>query len=477
MRDNRLASLGERVFSEIATLESIDLALNELSNLPDNAFLGLSKLRQVQLTFNHLSSLPESLFSGLVSLESLSLGSNRLTELAPGLFSDLTGLSSLYLGYNQLTSFPAGLFSGLAELETVRTDFNSIHSLPLPISLEVLGDSQFRAVAPVGAPFEIEVPITASGAGSIAGGREFARIPVGAVESVPLSVVRVAGTTEAVTVDLGVLPLLPEGHRGYVLHKEAELPIEIPSPKVVEPAGRVTGVEVFAVLDGLRVSWTAVDDAEGYRVQWRSHDESFEDAREASVSSGTETEHAITGLTSGTQYWVRVTATKSGADDGEPSVEASGTPLAGDVDVNGDGAVDADDALTIYYAYRYAELLGNGQGGGLARHRRALLLSPSGMAAASDATFNEMLRKANEWRVVSAGAGGDLNDDGAIDWQDALIMYYAYSYGHLVGDGEIGGTALSRRRLLLGLSGMQDADDTLLKEMLSRANRLRTTAD
>ena len=481
LNENRLANLGERVFSRIATLESLNLSLNELSNLPDNAFLGLSGLWSLNLSYNALTSLPENVFANLASLQILSLAGNRLTELAPGLFSDLTGLSSLLLRNNQLTSFPAGLFSGLTELETLWTDFNSINPLPLSISLEVLGDSQFRAVAPVGAPFEIEIPITASGAGAIAGGREFARIPAGAVESTPLSVVRVAGTTEAVTVDLGVLPLLPEGHLGYVLHKEAELPIEIPSPKVVEPAGRVTGVEVFAVLDGLRVSWTAVDDAEGYRVQWRSRDESFEDAgtdgREASVSSGSETEHAITGLTSGTQYWVRVTATKSGADDGEPSLEVAGTPLAGDADVNGDGSVDADDALTMYYAYRYADLVGNGQGGGVARHRRALLLAPSGMAAASDATFNEMLRKANEWRVVSAGAGGDLNDDGAIDWQDGLVMYYAYSYGHLVGDGEIGGTAQSRRRLLLGLSGMQDADDTLLKEMLSRANRLRTTAD
>ena len=477
LSSNRLAHLEERLFSELTTLESISLLNNELKSLPENAFFGLSRLNGLDLGNNPLTGLPGSIFANLASLQLLTLSDIRLTELAPGLFSDLTGLSSLDLRHNQLTSFPAGLFSGLTELEALRTDFNSINPLPLPISLEVLGDSQFRAVAPVGAPFEIEIPITASGAGAIAGGREFARIPAGAVESAPLSVVRVAGTTEAVTVDLGVLPLLPEGHRGYVLHKEAERPIEIPSPKVVEPAGRVTGVEVFAVLDGLRVSWTAVDDAEGYRVQWRSRDESFEDAREASVSAGTETEHAITGLTSGAQYWVRVMATRSGADDGEPSVEVAGIPLAGDVDVNGDGAVDADDALTIYYAYRYAELLGNGQGGGLTRHRRALLLSPSGMAAASDATFNEMLRKANEWRVVSAGAGGDLNDDGAIDWQDGLVMYYAYSYGHLVGDGEIGGTAQSRRRLLLGLSGMQDADDTLLKEMLSRANRLRTTAD
>ena len=481
LRLNRLANLEGRLFSELTTLESLVLSSNGIGALPIDVFLGLSELKHLNLGGNALTSLPENVFANLASLQILSLAGNRLTKLAPGLFSDLTGLYSLYLVDNQLTSFPAGLLSGLTNLEIFDTSLNSINPLPLPISLEVLGDSQFRAVAPVGAPFEIEVPITASGAGAIAGGREFARIPVGAVESVPLSVVRVAGTTEAVTVDLGALPLLPEGHLGYVLHKEAELPIEIPSPKVVEPAGKVTGVEVFAVLDGLRVSWAEVDDAEGYRVQWRSRDESFEDAgtdgREASVSSGSETEHAITGLTSGTQYWVRVTATKSGADDGAPSLEVAGTPLAGDADVNGDGSVDADDALTMYYAYRYSNLLGNGQGGGLARHRRALLLSPSGMAAASDATFNEMLRKANEWRVVSAGAGGDLNDDGAVDWDDALTMYYAYSYGHLVGDGEIGGTALSRRRLLLGLSAMQDADDTFLKEMLSRANRLRTTAD
>ena len=481
LRLNRLANLEGRLFSELTTLESIVLSDNGVGTLPIDAFLGLSRLKSLHLGGNALTSLPESVFANLASLQILSLAGNRLTELAPSSFSALTGLSSLYLSYNQLTSFPAGLLFGLTNLEILDTSFNSVDPLPLPIWLEKLGDSQFRAVAPVGAPFEIELPVSASGAGAIAGGREFARIPVGAVESAPLSVVRVAGTTEAVTVGLGVLPLLPERHAGYELHIVGELPIEIPSPRVVEPAGRVAGVEVVAVLDGLRVSWTAVQDADGYRVQWRSGEQGFEDAgtdgREASLSSGAEIEYTITGLTSSTEYRVRVITTKSGADDGEPSEEVAGTPLAGDADVNGDGSVDADDALTMYYAYRYADLVGNGQGGGVARHRRALLLAPSGVAAASDATFNEMLRKANEWRVVSAGAGGDLNDDGAVDWDDALTMYYAYSYGHLVGDGEIGGTAQSRRRLLLGLSGMQDADDAFLKGMLSRANRLRTSAD
>ena len=67
-------------------------------------------------------------------------------------------------------------------------------------------------------------------------------------------------------------------------------------------------------------------------MQWRSSDETFADAaidhREATVSSGTTTRHTITGLTNGTTYTVRVLATKTGAGDGAPSVEVSGTPAA-----------------------------------------------------------------------------------------------------------------------------------------------------
>ena len=77
----------------------------------------------------------------------------------------------------------------------------------------------------------------------------------------------------------------------------------------------------------LVVNWTAVDNATGYTVQWKSGDQGYNtDDRQATVTSGTTTSHTITDLTNGTAYLVQVIATRTGANDGLPSAEVTGTP-------------------------------------------------------------------------------------------------------------------------------------------------------
>ena len=75
------------------------------------------------------------------------------------------------------------------------------------------------------------------------------------------------------------------------------------------------------------VNWAAVLNATGYKVQWKSGSQGYNTGnRQFTVDSGTTTNHTITGLTNGTEYTVRVTATRSGANDGLPSAEKTGTP-------------------------------------------------------------------------------------------------------------------------------------------------------
>ena len=50
-----------------------------------------------------------------------------------------------------------------------------------------------------------------------------------------------------------------------------------------QPPGRVTGVAVTAGIGQLTVSWDSVDDADGYKVQWRSAGQTFGSARERVV--------------------------------------------------------------------------------------------------------------------------------------------------------------------------------------------------
>ena len=100
------------------------------------------------------------------------------------------------------------------------------------------------------------------------------------------------------------------------------------TPQAPAP-GQVTGVSVTEEVGQLAVSWDAVTDASGYKVQWKSGSDAYNDSdRQHVVTDGATTSYTIPDLTAGTEYTVRVIATKTDADDGPPSSEATGTPQA-----------------------------------------------------------------------------------------------------------------------------------------------------
>ena len=101
--------------------------------------------------------------------------------------------------------------------------------------------------------------------------------------------------------------------------------LKFPPPPA--PVTGVTGVTVAAGDMELVVEWTAVDTATGYTVQWKTDGEDYNtDDRQATVTSGSTTSYTISGLTNDTEYTVRVIATRTGANDGDPSAEVTGKP-------------------------------------------------------------------------------------------------------------------------------------------------------
>ena len=101
---------------------------------------------------------------------------------------------------------------------------------------------------------------------------------------------------------------------------------------LAEPS-TVGSVTVTPGVESLIVSWIPVADANGYKVQWKSGEQEYDPAtREASVSGADATSHTIPGLTPGVEYTVRVIFTKTDASDGEPSDEATGTPVGVAID-------------------------------------------------------------------------------------------------------------------------------------------------
>ncbi len=163
----------------------------------------------------------------LSAITNLNLRSKGISELKSGDFSGLTGLTNLSLYDNELSSLPDGIFEGLTALTILRLGGNTVDPMPITISLEKVGEDQFKAVAPTGAPFSINVPISTTN-GSISGNTTSLTISTGAVESTAVTVTRTAETTAAVTANIGTLPSLPaRNHYGYTLSKSGSLPIEV----------------------------------------------------------------------------------------------------------------------------------------------------------------------------------------------------------------------------------------------------------
>ena len=125
-----------------------------------------------------------------------------------------------------------------------------------------------------------------------------------------------------------------------------------------------TGVKLSVAGTKVRVDWTAVTGAGGYKVEWSTSSTFATHATgsPATISSGTTTNHSITsGLTSGTPYYFRVIATKSGKEDSVPSDAASVTPTTGDTDydTDNDGLIEVD-SLAKFNAIRW-DLDGDGE--------------------------------------------------------------------------------------------------------------------
>ncbi len=241
-----IKSLKPGDFAGMPLLHTIFLNNNRLTSLPDGIFDDLTSLTHLYLSHNQLRSVPDDIFDDLSSLEHLDLSNNKftsnnnkLTDLPARLFKKLPHLRYLNLKANKLTYLLEGIFEGITEVEQLRLDDNPVDPLPLWVTLEKVGDAQFKAVVSAGAPFTITLPITVEN-GSVANGPETLTIWTGEMESQSLTVRRTADTIGAVTVDIPILPSPPEFHIGYVLvksdgYEQGWSPLEVIEPINVPP--------------------------------------------------------------------------------------------------------------------------------------------------------------------------------------------------------------------------------------------------
>ena len=162
----------------------------------------------------------------LAAITSLDLSSDSVTLLQSKDFAGLLSLATLNLENNQLSSLPDGIFADLTSLRTLQLTGNTGAPFSFDVSLEKVGTNQFKAVMPIGAPFDVVLPITFTN-GSAADSTTSITISQGSVESGTLTVARTLNTFDAVTMDIGTLPSIPTSHNGYALSKSSELPLTI----------------------------------------------------------------------------------------------------------------------------------------------------------------------------------------------------------------------------------------------------------
>ena len=226
MHRNRVASaFPDGMLANSPNLKSFGYSQGVLRTVPSGLFQAARALRSISLHENLLRSLPEGIFAGLPHLSTIDLSDNKLLSLPRRVFAGLPALRTVKVTSPLLpdsgpetpfTRLPEAAFEGLsAALATLVLD-----RVSLEVSLRSAGPGRFRAVAPSGAPFDIELPVSVTN-GSIDGGATSLTIHAGALESAAATVTRTAGTTAAVTADIGDLPDLPSGHSGYDLIKVA----------------------------------------------------------------------------------------------------------------------------------------------------------------------------------------------------------------------------------------------------------------
>ena len=160
---NDLTELPADWFEHLPNLERLRLDWNDLAELPPEVFDGLSNLRDLDLHHNDLTELPPEVFDGLSNLTNLNLGHNDLTELPPGVFDGLSNLRIVYLYGNDLTELPDGLFNGLSNLRRVGLYMNPGAPFTFKANLAAAGENAFVATVAQGAPYDMEVALSAEG--------------------------------------------------------------------------------------------------------------------------------------------------------------------------------------------------------------------------------------------------------------------------------------------------------------------------
>ena len=371
---NRLTGEIPSSLGNLSNLQQLSLSQNQLTGTIPTELGNLSSLQLLYLSQNQLTGTIPTELGDLTQLRRLRLWGNELTGTIPTWLGDLTNLQQLYLNNNMLTgSTPATELGTLTDLEelglwgneelTWDTISNELGKRAdravLRVLYDVNGGEEWTNNEKWFSPEEIPADRfsfsswygvntdmdTGRVSGLNLGNNGLKEELTNAIEALDglkdLNIPNNRQLTGELPLRLMDLPVETLDIRctgvsapadtdfqmwlrsGITFREACPPPSPPPPPPPVQPLEQVMGIRVIEGVEQLSVSWNPVSEADGYKVQWKSGSQQFDSSRQHIVTSGDTTSYTISNLVSGTEYTVRVIATKSDADDGTPSLEVT----------------------------------------------------------------------------------------------------------------------------------------------------------
>jgi Leucine-rich repeat (LRR) protein len=122
-----LSIVDEYAFSNLTSLITLNLAMNQISWIDPLSFAYLSKLKKLVLSGNSLGFIDDKTFESLISLETLDLSVNKIYSLNS--ISPLPNLAQLHLNHNKISFLLKNNFRNFKRLKTLELSNNLLSFL------------------------------------------------------------------------------------------------------------------------------------------------------------------------------------------------------------------------------------------------------------------------------------------------------------------------------------------------------------
>lgn len=109
LSNNKIDTLDPAIFSDLYTLQILNLRYNDIATIPADTFSPMSNLHSLEVSHNRLEYLDAHSLSGLFALSLLNMDFNLLEDIHPDAFRNCSSIQDLHLSGNNFEVVPPAL--------------------------------------------------------------------------------------------------------------------------------------------------------------------------------------------------------------------------------------------------------------------------------------------------------------------------------------------------------------------------------